>query len=356
MGTGHRGGLIVAEAGLVRQIRTVSRASEWWEYKLLPILAIFYATALHLEVPIATLWPAALMLLGAIVPGAAYVSILNDLADRREDAAAGKANRMAGRPAWQAATMIALPVAIGLAFAWHWRGDLPLLLAYLAAWTAFSLYSLPPIRLKARGLAGVLADASGAHLFPSLVATLLVFQHARVAPDSTWVVAVAAWAGSYGVRGILWHQLADLGADRAAGVRTFAQRRGPEMLIFIARWLVFPLEIAALAALLWLSGSPLPVLALAIYLILVQRRVAVWDMRAVLVQPRPRYLIIMVDYYDVFLPLALLVASAVAHPTDAAAILVHLLLFPNRARMVGQDVWRLRYALLGLPRRRRQNR
>ena len=346
----------MAAARLLRQIRTVSRAGEWWEYKLLPILAMFYATALHLDVSIAALWPAALMLLGAIVPGAAYVSIVNDLTDRSEDSAAGKANRMAGRPAWQAIAMIALPVAIGLAFAWHWRGNLPLLLTYLGAWTAFSLYSLPPVRLKARGLAGVVADASGAHLFPSLVATLLVFQQARTAPDPAWLAAVALWAASYGLRGILWHQLADLEADRTAGVRTFAQRRGSETLVLIARWFVFPLEIAALAALLWLSGSPLPVLALAVYVVLVQRRVALWNMRAVLVQPKPDYLIVMVDYYDVFLPIALLVASTLAHPTDAAAILVHLLLFPNRARMVGEDVWRLRSALLGLPWRRRQNR
>ena len=346
----------MAAAGLLRQIRTVSRAGEWWEYKLLPILAMFYATALYLDVSIAALWPAALMLLGAIVPGAAYVSIVNDLTDRNEDSAAGKANRMAGRPAWQTTAMIVLPVAIGLAFAWHWRGNLPLLLTYLGAWTAFSLYSLPPVRLKARGLAGVVADASGAHLFPSLVATLLVFQQARTTPDPAWLAAVSVWAASYGLRGILWHQLADLEADRTAGVRTFAQRRGPEILVLIARWLVFPLEIAALAALLWLSGSPLPVLALAFYLILVQRRVALWNMRAVLVQPKPDYLIAMVDYYDVFLPIALLVASALAHPTDAAAILVHLLLFPNRARTVGEDVWRLRYALLELPWRRRQNR
>ncbi len=343
--------------GFMNRLRAIPRAGEWWEYKLLPILAVFYGTALHLGVSLTSLWPAALIFLGAVVPGAAYVSIVNDLADRDEDAAAGKPNRMAGRPAWQAVLLVALPGSAGLAFAWHWRGDAPLLLAYLAAWTAFSLYSLPPVRLKARGLAGVLADASGAHLFPSLLAALLVFRHAGVAPGALWLTAVALWAASYGVRGILWHQLADLDADRLAGVRTFAQRRGPAMLALLARWLVFPLEIAGLAVLLWLVASPLPLLALAFYLFLVQRRVAVWEMRAVLVQPRPRYLILMVDYYDVLLPLALLAAAAVAHPLDIAVIAVHLLLFPKRASTVFHDAWRLRRGYLPRrPRPWRQNR
>jgi hypothetical protein len=36
---------------------------------------------------------------------------------------------------------------------------------YIMSWVAFSLYSIPPARLKTKGILGVLADASGAHLF-----------------------------------------------------------------------------------------------------------------------------------------------------------------------------------------------
>ena len=334
----------------------MSRAGEWWEYKLIPIVAVFYATALHLGVPISSLWPAALALLGALVPGAIYVSVVNDLADRDEDEAAGKPNRMAGRPLWQAVAMVALPVAAGLAFAFHWRGDPPLLIAYLSAWTAFSLYSLPPVRLKTRGLAGVIADASGAHLLPSLVATLLVFREVDAALDGIWIGAVAAWAAGYGVRGILWHQLHDLANDRAAGVRTLAQRHGPERAAALGHYVAFPLELAGLAALLWLMASAAPPAALLLYLVLVQRRVSFWEMHPVLVWPRPRYLILMVDYYDVLLPLAVLIASAFAHPLDAVVIGVHMLLFPNRLRAVVEEAWRLRrsfYHLLSKHRRSR---
>ena len=65
-----------------------------------------------------------------------------------------------------ASLAVGLPVAAGLAVAWHWRGDPLLLGCYLAAWTAFTLYSVPPFRLKVRGLAGLVADAAGRSPLP----------------------------------------------------------------------------------------------------------------------------------------------------------------------------------------------
>jgi 1,4-dihydroxy-2-naphthoate octaprenyltransferase len=329
-----------------------ARAGEWWEYKLVPIFALFYATALRLGVPVAGLWPAALALLGALIPGAVYVCVVNDLTDREEDAAAGKANRMAGRPAAQAAAMIALPAAAGLAFAWWWRDDPPLLLAYLGAWAAFTLYSVPPFRLKVRGFPGVLADASGSHLFPTLVAVLLVYRQAGSPVDVSWIGAVGLWAAAYGLRGILWHQLSDRDSDVAVGVRTFAGRRRPEQVAALVRGLVFPLECLGLVSLLWLIHRPLPALLLPFYLLLVWWRVRWWQMKAVLVRPQPRYFIFLADYYDVFLPLGLLLASARAHPVDLAVLVAHILLFPRRLEMVGGYTWRLlARAAIGGPRR-----
>src|SRR6185503_20264135 len=78
-------------------LRRVVRAGEWWEYKLAPILGVFYATAFTLHVPLTSLWRSALVTLLALAPGAAYVSVINDLTDLDDDRAAGKANRFEGR-------------------------------------------------------------------------------------------------------------------------------------------------------------------------------------------------------------------------------------------------------------------
>lgn len=328
--------------GAAGRLAKVARAGEWWEYKLVPIFAMFYATALVGGIPLHKLWPAALLLLVAIGVGAAYVSILNDVADREEDSAAGKANRMAGRSPASIALFLALPIAIGLAVAWNWRDDPLRLFPYVAAWTAFSLYSLPPFRLKARGAAGVLADACGAHLFPTLVAVVIVLRFAGLEPDPIWLAATSLWAFAYGLRGILWHQLLDAEADRAAAVSTFVQRSGRDHAVALARYVIFPVELCAFSIVLSQMPSYLPVLFLFLYALLVKRKLRVFVMEAVIVEPRPRYLIILHDYYDLLLPLALLLACAWRWPADAAVLLVHFLIFPRRLIGTAADLWRLR--------------
>jgi hypothetical protein len=150
----------------------MARATEWWDYKLVPILSIFYATALVEGIGVATIWQSLLALACAIVPCAAYVSFINDATDRLDDRRAGKTNRLADKPPWMLALLLAVPLCIGAAFSVAWRDDPALVAVYLCTWVAFSLYSVPPFRLKGRGILGVVADAAGAHLFPALVAAL----------------------------------------------------------------------------------------------------------------------------------------------------------------------------------------
>lgn len=319
----------------------IIRATEWWEYKLLPILGIFYATLAWRHVSIAAAWPIVIELLVAIVPGAVYVSVINDLTDRDEDRRAGKPNRLEGRSGMVVALLIGVPVLIGIAMAWRWRDDPLLLAAYGAAWLAFTAYSLPPLRLKTRGLPGVMADASGAHLFPAIVAALLAFRAGGTTVDPVWMTLVAVWAGAFGVRGILWHQLSDEEADRIGNVRTFVQRHGGRWARAIGARLMFPLECAALFGLLWLLEDRTPLVALVLYAFLVIFKLERFEMHAAIVQPRPRHLILLNGYYEVFLPLSLLVASSLRHPADWIVLALHCLLFPGRLSQVIADVWKL---------------
>jgi 1,4-dihydroxy-2-naphthoate octaprenyltransferase len=336
---GALGGNGRAAAG---RLARIARAGEWWEYKLVPIFAMFYATALVAGIPLHTLWPAALLLLVAIGGGAVYVSMLNDVTDRAEDAAAGKANRMAGRGPATIALLLAVPIAVGLAAIWNWRADPLRLVPYLGAWIAFTLYSLPPFRLKARGVAGVLADACGAHLFPTMVAVAVVLRFGGIEADAIWLAATSLWAFAYGLRGILWHQLLDAEADRAASVSTFVQRSGRDHVVALARTFIFPIELCAFAIVLSQMPSYLPILFLFLYAPWVRHKLHVFRMEAVIVEPRPRYLIILQDYYDLLLPLALLLTCAWRWPADLAVLIIHFLLFPRRLLTTARDMWKLR--------------
>ena len=323
------------------QISQTIRAVDWWEYKLSPIFATAYATALLLQLSVASLWPLLLLSLVALAPGAAYVSVINDLTDLEDDLASGKANRLAGKSrAFVAATLICC-ILPGAAVAIYWRNDPLLLSLYLAAWAAFSLYSIPPFRLKSRGVLGLLADASGAHLFPTLLVVSLVFRWRGDPIDPVWFSSVALWSLGFGLRGILWHQISDLRHDELTGVHTFARLHKITLLRRLGNFVIFPVEMAAFAVVLWRAGSRFAFAFLFLYALLEWSRKWLWGMQLVVVAPKPRYSILMLDYYEVFYPLAHLLSSSARNPHDALVVAAHLLLFPRRATQTLKDIVKL---------------
>ncbi len=78
------------------RIGEIIRATEWWEYKLLPILGVFYATpGLSPRVDCGRLAYRD-RVADRNVAGAVYVSVINDLTDRDEDRRAGQAESDGG--------------------------------------------------------------------------------------------------------------------------------------------------------------------------------------------------------------------------------------------------------------------
>ena len=265
----------------------------------------------------------------AIVPAAIYASVINDLTDLAGDLEAGKRNGVAGRSRSMVATLVALTVGAGLLFAWLWRDDVPLLACYLATWLAFSLYSLPPFRLKERGAVGVLCVAAGEQLFPALVAVFLACRGAQRAVSGVWIASVAVWALAYGLRGIVWHQLTDVDNDRVADFWTFA-RRHPRAAPVIGTFVVFPLELGALAAMLWQIGSAWPAAFLALYVLYAVRSARRSQTAPVVVVPKPRFFIVLHQFYSDLFPVALLITASLRDRRGLIVLAAHLLLFPRR--------------------------
>lgn len=320
----------IPQRALLTKVSQTIRAEQWWNYKLAPMYAVFYATAYLHHGAVASIWPAAVALLLAIASCAAYVSLINDLTDRAEDHRAGKSNRMAGRPAWQMALLLAAPLCVALAFCIFWRDDIPLVATYLGSWAAFSLYSIPPLRLKTRGVLGVFADASGSHVFPTLTAALLAVRALGSSIDPAWIVALAVWSLGCGLRGILWHQLYDFEADRAAAVQTFVVRRSRLAAVRIAR-IALLIESLGLAAVLWQIGSAWPLTFLLVYVVFAALKSRLWNVAIVIAEPHGRYAILGQEYYTVLFPLGILLACALRNPIDWVVVAVHFLVFSQLA-------------------------
>lgn len=328
--------------------RTV-RANEWWEFKLGPVLAAMYASAFLLRVSIFSLLPLIFIVLVALAACAAYVSVINDFTDRADDVASGKTNRLVGKSSSFIGAVIAFCILSGLAVAVYGFHDRLLLLLYSGSWVAFTLYSLPPIRLKERRSLGVLADACGAHLFPTLLAVAAVYRWTRQPFDLIWLVSVGVWSFSFGIRGILWHQLSDLHYDASINLRTFVSAHRTESLRRLGNFIIFPIEITAFAIMLLHTLCAAAIALLGFYAVINFLRGRLYGSHFCIVEPKPKFHhIVMHEYYEVFFPLAFILASSTQHPVDAFVLVVHGLLFPKRWRntaietaLIVRALWRL---------------
>jgi 4-hydroxybenzoate polyprenyltransferase len=318
------------------------RADTWWEFKTPIFLGVAYLAAVAGHVPFAAAWPAFVVGVLALIPLASFVCVINDIADERADRAAGKSNRMLGRSTFFKVAWLAACLGTGVAVAWvSFRGTEVALLLYVANWVAFVLYSLPPIRLKERGLAGVFADALGGTALPVLWWILLT----NPVSSAPFLAVAGAWSLAFGLRGILYHQTADIALDQASGVKTFAVRVGLPKLRRLVVGVIFPVELSALACLLWMSGSAFVVPILAVY---VFTQFALWKwlrIRNAVADAGARTRLLLLKYYQLWFPLTFILSLGCLDSRAFLLLPLHGLAFPDTWRRFGRYYADIRHNL-----------
>lgn len=314
--------------------------NEWWEFKLSPLLAIFYATAVLTNTSLLNIWHLPILLLVSLGVGAIYVSVINDLTDIEVDRRAGKSNRFADKSLFFKIFILSVCLSFGIITAYFWT-NLSLLsgIFYIAAWIAYALYSIYPFRFKNRGFLGVLGDASGAHFFPYLFVVSAAFAWIEQPINFVWLILVGIWSLACGVRGILWHQVQDFSSDKTSGVSTFVTKHSKSLACLIGERFIFPLEFISFLILLFISQNIIGILFLPLYLLLVWSRSAVWGMNIVIVAPHPKTQIIMNDYYSALLPLSVLILAAIFNPADIIIGMIHFILFPKMLISIIKDTF-----------------
>lgn len=199
----------------------------WRHWGLIRYNSIVQNMALFFYVALAQRWFAfdflqdvGLFLLLSLA-GTAYGYLVNDWADVDLDRRAGKRNVFSGMGRGKAAlvvmTVLALVVLLGMPFVRR-----P---GFLSLWVAWGLmatfYSLPPVRLKERGVLGLVATVAAQQPLPAMMA-FAVLGHLR-----TWgALAFIAYIALRGISSDVGHQMRDRARDEATGATTFAVRRG----------------------------------------------------------------------------------------------------------------------------------
>jgi 4-hydroxybenzoate polyprenyltransferase len=234
----------------------LARGEDWRDSKL-PFLA---ATTVLLAPSVGAMEMLTITL--TVAAGAAFGFAFNEVADRDADARADKANRAAdlSRRQWLPFVILTGAGATGLSFLWSADagGPVLVLLSLGLAWA----YSVPPLRLKERGRAGMAGAAMAQWGLPVLVVASAEpggWRHA-----TTLLFALLSTA--IGVRCIAVHQIADASADRRAGVSTYLCRRAHAHRVLGG---IFAGELVLLGPALaasWPRSSP-AVIALCVYLL-----------------------------------------------------------------------------------------
>ncbi len=310
----------------------LTRIAEWWEHKLAALVALAYATTLSTDIPLIELAPVILFYLGSLIVSAVYVSFINDFTDIEEDIAVGKTNKMADLSPRMRWVVLVACMCLGVLFAVLMWPDAWTLTFYAGTWVVFSLYSVRPVRFKERGFLGVLCDACGAHVFPSLLMVTGVFNAVGLPINYGWLVAVGIWAFAYGLRGILAHQFVDRTNDIQTNTNTFASKVEPSKFRPIAM-LIMAMELLAFGIMLVYIAQPVLLVLFPLYLVLVGIRYRKFGQTLVFViipKDRP-WQILMDDFYKIFFPMGLLVWGAITQPWAWVVLAIHALLFHKRA-------------------------
>lgn len=214
------------------------RVKDWWWSKAALLMGMIYLFAAWYHIPLQQFIPLAVLSLATICGFASMGYLFNDLFDIEKDAAAGKPNFLAGKPAWF--TLLLFLVSSAFVFGpWWWLPKNNISYALIAAQILlFIIYSVPPIRLKERGIAGIITDALYAHGLPPVLAAYTFALAAQHPFHTSEIVLLFAWQFVAGIRNILLHQADDLEADKISGSKNFVAGLPPATFDMILKWLI----------------------------------------------------------------------------------------------------------------------
>ncbi len=316
-------------------INNLARTAEWFQWKIPPLAAAGYATIFLNDLPFSAKMFSLPILIVSICMVGAYGYIINDIFDIEQDLAAGKKNTMAKLSPFMRFFLLGFCLFIGFTV-FLLLNPTPLMLSlYAANFLLPTLYSVPPIRWKERGILGVLADTSAAHMLPTLIITYTITQLAPLAGIDSWllVITMTIWAFFVGFRGIINHQLLDLEDDQRIDVITFAGSKSRKNIRNIVMWFSYPAELitfAAFISLLTVNSAPIGFAVSGFALLEISKWWRGWQFTYFFPEtPESERYLPFVDneFYVAWLPLLLAFQLLLLNPLYATMLALHLLIF-----------------------------
>lgn len=253
------------------------RAEDWWIGKASMLMGMVYMLSAIFGITFRSfaLWGVASM--ATIIGFAALGYLINDYFDQEKDRLVGKKNFLLGKSGGIKFVCFLVAVLL-LAGPWYYlpwdRFTLSLMAAQILA---YLIYSIPPVRLKERGMAGIVVDALYAHAIPAMMATytyLLISGFPFF--DLTLFLLLFFWQFVAGVRNVLMHQQNDMESDALSGTTSYLTGRSlsESGLLFIKALELFLLTALLVYYTMGCLVSLIPLTAVALSLIVCIRMTA----------------------------------------------------------------------------------
>ncbi len=280
----------------------------------------------------------------ALISISVFGYLFNDLCDVESDKKAGKKNALGQFPFAARLIIVSLPLLAGFA-AWYDIGAQTIAnILFGLQILALVLYSLPPVRLKERGVLGVFADAFYGHINPVLI-TLFTFASGRIGiVEATLLSVLLLCITLKGIRNILLHQLDDRKNDKRAGIQTFVVRNGAyPTLLFVNNLLIFEILVTVLLALTFGAVYPPFFLWTLLFFIITYFKFSGWKLRDLPKrQLKFKFLYFLNDYYEGWVPVFFLIMLCIVQPQLSFLLILHLILFPGFVTKLWNDIKTIR--------------
>jgi 4-hydroxybenzoate polyprenyltransferase len=240
---------------LLTRARALIRFDDWWYSKVGTAMGVGFWLVLACQMAFASAVPILFFGIIAISCLGTFGYAINDIADRESDRKCSKVRPIASLSGCQGLMLAGVSVAGGL-FACIPLG-VGAALVLSAGYVLAAIYSLPPVRLKERGVVGLFAGAAAQRSIPA--ALLLMHFH----PSLFFGSVLLLWSTLVGMRWLLVHQIVDERNDRISHVTTFATAHGAGRSRELLDHVVFPAELLSFATLVVVSLRSAPLLAFA---------------------------------------------------------------------------------------------
>jgi 1,4-dihydroxy-2-naphthoate octaprenyltransferase len=263
---------------------------------------------------------------------AAFGYLLNDFYDREADILSGKNNILSTYNFAAAFSIVLLSLAIGLVSWFFFNAGTPANILMILQLAALFAYSAPPLRLKTKGIFGVLTDSFYAHINPVLIVLFSFgfFNHLTSEKLVFGLILVPVLLLK-GIRNILLHQVEDRKNDAKSGNKTFVSENGGLYTVHLLNKLL-PCELAVtLLLIIFISYKYPPFLVFALLFTLITYFVfSGWKLPYQPARQRMfKFLYFMNDFFEGWMPLAFLVMLVVKNTAYLPLMVVHQILFPQ---------------------------